>query len=468
MTFDRHSWQGGAIIADGLTDEESKMMERLCAEYDRYLFGNEEKLRFYNDEVSVDGYDTRVPKELRKVRVSIGACAKAVNMLARRSIFDGFTIGESKTSLMDDIVGANSFDTQYAMAVPSELTHGFGSWTVSPGDTRIGEPKAVVNYHDPLECAVVWDYRRRRVKYGMVIEDVERVKPHGPLEPVFIVLHTDHDVVEISRDANSENWTAVHKPHAMGQPMMVAMRYQPTKAQPLGKSRVSKTMRSLTIQMMLATYNMMAHDQYCSIPQKWILGLSEEQLDALMGREELASAKSMFLATVNDEGTIPTAGAWQSSGVTEHTQVLENIAQRMASESDLPLSAFGVLGSNYTSSDALNAASHDLVILAEALNRTNKEALTLVAKMALCVAQDKPWSDLTDEEQAVTVHFRDPSMLSASQVADAMLKICTTVPGFAGTDVYWERLGFDEDERRRVKAELAENQQLAIAASVFS
>ncbi len=91
-----------------------------------------------------------------------------------------------------------------------------------------------------------------------------------------------------------------------------------------------------------------------------------------------------------------------------------------------------------------------------------------MAKMALCVAQDKPWSDLTEEEQAVTVHFRDPSMLSASQVADAMLKICTTVPGFAGTDVYWERLGFDEDERRRVKAELAENRQLAIAASVFA
>ncbi len=468
MIYDRMTWQGSLCLAEGLTDEESLMLERLCGEYDRFIAGNEEKLRFYNDDVNVSQYDSRVPRDLQRIKVSVGACAKAVNMLARRSIFDGFTVGDSDENIMEGILSDNGFAIQYAMAVPSELTHGFGVWTVSPGDESIGEPKAVVNYHDPLECSVVWDFRRRRVKYGMVIEDVERRTASDLYEPVCIVLHTDHYILEMTRSINDYDWQVERKPHAMGQPMMVAMRYQPTKAQPLGKSRVSKTMRSLTVQMMLAVYNLMAHDQYCAIPQKWVLGLSDDQFDGLMGREDLASAKSMFLATVNDEGNAPQAGVWQSQGVEAHTQVLENIAQRMASESDLPLSAFGVLGNNYTSSDALNAASHDLVILAEALNRTNKEALTLVAKMALCVAQDKAWGDLTDDEKGITVHFRDPSMLSASQIADAMMKICTTVPEFGNTDVYWERMGFDEDERRRVKAEIPEKERLEIAAGVFA
>jgi hypothetical protein len=47
-----------------------------------------------------------------------------------------------------------------------------------------------------------------------------------------------------------------------------------------------------------------------------------------------------------------------------------------------------------------------------------------------------------------------PSVVSQT---DAMVKIASVVPGFAGTDVFFEQIGFAEDMRRKVENEIARN-----------
>jgi hypothetical protein len=46
-----------------------------------------------------------------------------------------------------------------------------------------------------------------------------------------------------------------------------------------------------------------------------------------------------------------------------------------------------------------------------------------------------------------------PSVVSQT---DAMVKIASVVPGFAGTSVFFEQIGFPEDMRRKTIAEIAD------------
>jgi hypothetical protein len=64
---------------------------------------------------------------------------------------------------------------------------------------------------------------------------------------------------------------------------------------------------------------------------------------------------------------------------------------------------------------------------------------------------------LTDEQKNVSANFRNPTMPSIVSQTDAAVKIASVVDGFAGTDVFFELLGFSEDMRRRVQNELEAN-----------
>ena len=53
--------------------------------------------------------------------------------------------------------------------------------------------------------------------------------------------------------------------------------------------------------------------------------------------------------------------------------------------------------------------------------------------------------------------FKNPAMPSVVSQTDAMVKIASVVPGFAGTDVFFEQIGFAEDMRRKAENEIRRN-----------
>ena len=79
---------------------------------------------------------------------------------------------------------------------------------------------------------------------------------------------------------------------------------------------------------------------------------------------------------------------------------------------------------------------------------------------------DKPLSELTENERTVTAHFDDPAMPSDAANADAMIKIVSAVPDFAGTDVFWEKLGYGEDDRRRINSGMMRKQAVSAIAAL--
>ena len=144
--------------------------------------------------------------------------------------------------------------------------------------------------------------------------------------------------------------------------------------------------------------------------------------------------------------------------------MLDKLAARMASETSIPVSAFGIQHATYISNESLRASSDDLILECESLNATNGRALRDLARMALAIRRGVPLSALDDEARAVAVKWRSPYMPSLASATDAMSKQAAITPWLAETSLYWERLGYDEQER----AELFKEKEAAEAAAALN
>lgn len=122
--------------------------------------------------------------------------------------------------------------------------------------------------------------------------------------------------------------------------------------------------------------------------------------------------------------------------MTPHIEVMRNLASRMAAETSVPVSSFGIIHDNPSSAEALRASMEDLCMLAESLNRCNRRALTNIAKIALAIYQKKPIDELTEEEKQVSVCFKNPYTPSIASQTDAMMKQASVASWLPETEIY--------------------------------
>lgn len=456
----------GIDRAEGLTEEESANLRNLVNVFNDRLLNNQRRMEYYEDKNGLKNIGLSIPQNIAaKIDTHVGWAAKAVDYLAARSIFDGFTSADGDDGGLERIMRDNDFAVEYMKAVPTQLVHGVGFWTVSRGGE--GEPSVIINYHNATSAAALWDFRHKRIACGFVVEDYELSMVNGQESyvPSFVVMHTPDSVIEIEKRA--DGWHGERKPHMQGRCLMVPMPYRPQDTKPFGKSRVSPTVMGITDEMQREIMRSSLHSEVFASGQKALLGVSDEQYDELQGAKFRAAVSELFVATRDENGEIPQITQFSQQSMEPHIAAMESLMSRMAAETAVPVAAFGLSSNGYTSSDALRASSDDLILEAENLNRNNGKALVEIAKLALAVDGNTTVAALPDYAATLEVHWTDPSMPSAASVADATSKLAGVVPEFAGTEVFWELNGFNEDQRRRVRAEMTANQQRLIAASVF-
>ena len=141
------------------------------------------------------------------------------------------------------------------------------------------------------------------------------------------------------------------------------------------------------------------------------------------------------------------------------------LATQFSAATGLTVTDTGVVNdANPTSSDAILAQSQTLVNMAEHLNAANGDSLRTIALMALAIANNKPLNALTEEEQGIMAHFKNPAMPSVAVTADAAIKIASARPDFANTDTFLEMIGFGQADIRRIRSQ----EQLARGLDVLN
>lgn len=452
---------------NGLPLSEQEDFQRLLYVFDTYKSKNCTKKKYYEGKISLGSVNLGIalPDTFNKLEVGCSWGAKTVDVLAARSMFDGFVGANGRdVEVLDKIAIDNDLMTEYAKACRDELLYGCTFATLSK-DEKIG---CKVRFHSPQSAAALWDGEKGRIKCGFaVIDSVPDNEDELSWTPSLINYYTDDSVWVIEQFANGM-WNAHREPNMMGRPLMEPLIWNATTDKPFGRSRIKEPIRRLIDGYVRTIANASIGLEFATSPQKYLLGVTDEQYDVVMSSKFKQYVGSIIAATWNPEtGNTPTFGQLPQGNITPHVEMIRVLATQFSAATGLSVTDTGVVNdANPTSSDAILAQSQTLVAMAEELNKGNGSALRNIALMMEAIAENKSLEALTEDELDIVAHFKNPAMPSVAITTDAAIKIASVREGFADTDTFLEMIGFDKAEVRRIKAQEAQSRGLDLLGGI--
>lgn len=438
-------------LAAALPTDLTRIVAELQASYLAHLPKNKEKLLYYEGNLSLASVNLGIALPLGYAGLNI-ACAwgaKAVDALAARSRFDGF-VGDNgdEAEAVRQIVERNNLIYQYGKACRDELTFGCTFATLS----KDANGAAKIRFHSPLSAAGKWSGGKERLEYGLAVIATE--ESDGLVVATVVNIYTDKETFVCTRNAVGR-WGVESFPHPLGRPLMIPLVWNATSLKPLGQSRIKARERSLIDGYVRTLANASIALEYATTPQKYILGVTDKQYDAIVGDKFRQYVGSILAATTNPEtGQNPTYGQLPQGNIQPHVEQLRLLATQYSAATCLPVSDTGVINdANPTSADAIEAQEKSLLDLAKDLNGGNGAALRQIILMAEALEAGTTVEKLSQEQKDVIAFFLDPSNPPVSVTADAAIKIATARPDFALTDVFLEMLGFSRANIRRIKSQ---------------
>lgn len=451
----------------GLPDVEQARLAKLLETFNLHAGKNDEKEKYYEGKISLNNVNLGIalPDGLARLEIGCSWGAKTVDVLAARSMFDGFVGANGvEASEMDDILIGNRLIAEYMKACRDELKFGCTFATLS-ADPEIG---CKIRFHSPQTAAALWDGEKGRIDCGFAVIDTVPADDDDLMwEPTLINYYTDDEIWVLERRDDAA-WRATPHRHQMGRPLMVPLVWNATSNKPFGRSRIKEPVRHLIEGYVRTVANATIGLEFATAPQKYLLGVTDEQYEVIINAKFKQYVGSILAATTNPEtGEKPSFGQLTQGNIGPHVEMLRILATQFSAATGLTVTDTGVVNdANPTSADAVIAQSQTLIAMAEQLNEGNGNSMRLIAHMALAIAHNTTLDGLSDDEKSIVAHFKNPAMPSVSATADAAVKIASAREGFGQTDIFLEMIGFDQADIRRIKAQEARARGMATFSEV--
>ena len=446
----------------GLPAAEMGMLSELMDIFNANAYKNYVKNQYYEGKISLNDVNLGIalPDGMSRLEIGCAWGAKTVDVLAARSVFDGF-VGMNGYDIeeLDKVVLDNSLIAEYDKACRDELKYGCTFATLSADDSI----KCKIRFHSPRTAAAKWDGEKGRIACGMAIIDTRPSNdPEIDWEPSHVNLYTDDAIWELR--SNGVYWTATRHPHRMRRPLMEPLIWNATSDKPFGRSRIKEPVRRLIQGYVRTIANATIGLEFATTPQKYLLGVTDEQFDAVINQKFKQYVGSILASTTNPEtGEKPSFGQLPQGNIAPHVEMVRVLSTQFSAATGLSVTDTGVVNdANPTSSDAILAQTKTLVGMAEQLNKNNAVSLRTIGLMALAIINRTTMEALSEDEQAIMAHFKNPSMPNIAATTDAALKIASARPEFAGTDVFLEMVGFDKSDVARIKAQEARQRGISV------
>ena len=230
----------------GFPIEEQEKLLKLLNVYDNHLSKNVEKNKYYEGKISLNEVNLglALPDGMKKLEIGCAWGAKTVDVLAARSLFDGFVgaNGNDVTEL-DQICINNDLIAEYAKACRDELKYGCTFATLSK-DEEIG---CKIRFHSPQTAAALWNGEKGRIDCGFAIIDTVPDDDEAlSWSPSLIYYYTDDALWVLEKRMGM--WYSKPYYHKMGRPLMEAFIWNATSNKPFGRSRIKEPVRRLSRQ----------------------------------------------------------------------------------------------------------------------------------------------------------------------------------------------------------------------------
>ena len=438
----------------GFGDYERIKFQKLIDVYNQHALKNKQKDKYYEGKIALSEVNLGIalPDGMRGLEIGCSWGAKTVDVLAARSMFDGFVgMDGVEVSDLDELIVGNRLIAEYQKACRDELKYGCTFATLS-SDPKLG---CRIRFHSPQTAAALWDGEAGRIDCGFaVIDTIPSNENVLTWMPSLINFYTS-DAIWILRRNKYAEWSAEKLPHNMGRPLMEPLIWNATSNKPFGRSRIKEPIRRLIQGYVRTIANATIGLEFSTAPQKYLLGVTDEQYDVVVNQKFRQYVGNILASTTNPEtGEKPTFGQLAQGNISPHVEMVRVLATQFSAASGLSVTDTGVVNdANPTSSDAILAQTQTLVGMAEQLNTGNGDALRSIALMAIAIINGTNLDGLTDEQKDIVAHFKNPAMPSVAVTADAAIKIASARPNFAGTDTFLEMIGFDQADIRRIRVQ---------------
>ena len=437
-------------VVRGLPVAEQKKLNKLLEIYTAHATKNALKERYYDGKITISEVNLgiAIPKQFKGLEIGCAWGAKAVDVLAARSMFDGFVDASgAESDELTRLVIDNNFVVEYGKACRDELKVGCTFATLS-ADPLIG---CKIRFHSTKTAAAHWNGDKGRIDYGFAV--IDSTNDYGYWEPTIVNLYTENAIWVLTK--NNSIWAAEYKPNPMGRPLMVPLIWNATSNKPFGRSRLKEPVRRLIQGYVRTVANATLSLEFSTSPQKYLLGVTDDQYDQIINQKFKQYIGSIIASTTNpDTGEKPTFGQLPQGTIQPHVEMMRLLATQFSAATGLTVTDTGVVNdANPTSSDAILAQSQTLVRMAEELNAGNGDALRDIALMALAIINETTIESLDEQKRNIVAHFKNPAMPSVAVTADAAIKIASAREGFAKTDTFLEMIGFSQADIRRINAQ---------------
>ena len=367
-----------------------------------------------------------IPPSYNWMRPVLGWCAKAVDTLADRIVFDSF---EDNTFYVNEIFDNNNRDVFFDSAILSALVSSCCFVYISADET--GYPRLQVI--DGSNATGIIDPITNMLREGYAVLD--RDNNFNPtIEAYFTAEQT-----EIYRRGYDVEIYDNPAPY----PLLVPIIYRPDAVRPFGHSRISRACMELVQEAMRTLRRSEVSAEFYSFPQKYILGLSD---DAEKMDKWGATMSSLLTITKDDDGGNPTVGQFQQQSMSPYSEQLKSIASLFAGETGLTLDDLGFATENPSSAEAIKAGHENLRLTARKAQRTFGTGLLNVGYLAVCIRDRYAYQrDAFRDTKVAWLPIFEPDAAALSGVGDAILKINQAVPDYLGARNIKALTGMESD-----------------------
>lgn len=433
----------------GLAPGAQSDLEDLTAVWCRRQPANTLRTQYLRGLVRPDNLGIAVPEDLvDRIGVVSEWPARAVQALADRCTWETVvpadpSVDPALTDALGSILDRNRFASEVQSTVTSALTHGVAFLVAAPG------PDGPELYgRSAVWASALWDRPRRRLRAGVTVDDVD-----GAGVPTRMTLFEPGETVRLERTARGWAVTDVYR-SALDRPLMVALPFAPTLDNPLGQSRLTRGVLSITQRAMRTVLRGEIVQELYTAPGMILRGVDPDAADELRRwSHELGTVRAIGR---DERGEVPEIDFTRQSSAQPMIDELRALATEFAGITSLPVNSLGVVQDNPASAEAITAAREDLVILAERATRDWAAPLSELYADALILDGREP-------SRYRTV-WTDPSRPSIVSRSDALTKQIGALPWLGETTVVLEKLGYTAGEIASMQTERRAAQILGLVS----
>lgn len=397
------------------------------------------KYQYYNAENSYVDFGISVPVKMMNSKPGIGWASRAVNTLSDRVVFDGFANDTFRINELFDEINAKR-----VLNKAKKDAHIAGVSFVAISETPNGV--ALIPF-TASEATGVVDDNTGLLSYGLAVlswTGDDALAQSSVSEPKDYVVFTP-EATTIYKNKKIDSITK----NPTGRTMLHALTHGATASQPLGRSRITKTVRRIVQEVARVKRRYEIAGEFYSTPQRYVLGTEQDFTQEQKNKLDSTIGKA-WVFSKDDDGDKPEIGQLAQMSINQFEDNKKGLARDFCAETALTLRNLGYETANPTSAESLSAMSDDLLLEARA---SQDEMGEQIKQIAISIRLTLNKSDKVPEDlENIKAAWRPIFQVDVGAAGDAVYKLIQAMPELAGSVQIYQMLGMGVREAESLKA----------------